>query len=343
MDDDQPFMQSVKGAGAPPTHQHQRAQQQAARGGQTKQQQAPQKQGKAQQKAAPASSSAAAAAASGPRKKKSAAAAAAAAAEDESEADTYNQTPLDGHAIAFGSGGAAATVTPQGVEVDSGMTAQSFFEWLIYPLSIESFYLNYFEKKPLFISRADIANKLKASCTLVTTKKDLEQYLPVDGVPGEHHYAPSHAAGTAPAHVSEKDVKTKANALRTERVTVVEVPSAVETIAAHATSAAPAAAAAAAASSSSKLAHYYAGWFSIPDIHSLLADPSKDIKYREDIDITRYRNGVRETLNPSVSGHAFLFCATAPPPMLPDGHCSRAVQCVHRLIFLPLHMCSRMF
>jgi hypothetical protein len=300
----QPFVAASRGGGGPPSQkQQQHAQSQAQ---QHKQRQS--SHGAHKRDAAEESVRA-------PRSAKVAADSAPA-----SNKDDYNLAPLDGVAIAFGEKtgvavassppsnpfavGVAApaaataavssssnprTTTAQGLELDSGMTSQHFFQWLIYPLSIESFYQNYFEKKPLFISRAAIADKLKASCTLVTTKRDWEGYLPGEG----EEPTPAQNPSVKPAVTSKATLKTNTNALPSERVTVVEVPSQ-----AHRIAASIQVAAAAAGAPSSLLPHYYASWFSISDIHSLLRDPEIEIKYREDVDITRYRNGKRETLNP---------------------------------------------
>ena len=256
---------------------------------------------------------------------------------DESEepqefGDDYNADTLDGLKIAFGASGtasgsaSAAAAAPNafrladqsdsptdplrnkaGIEYDSGLTAQRFFEWMIFPLSLESFYENYFEQKPLFIARRDCsAFERQAAVTLVTTTKKLEGLLPREDEP-----LPWYAPGAGPVPkltpTSIHDWKTEKNALKTEKVTVVEIESMASRVENREDGSLPAAADTATASSSSAAAappptpgvlpHYYSDWFSIPDIHALLSDPTHNIHYRIDIDITRYKNGVRETLN----------------------------------------------
>jgi len=265
--------------------------------------------------------------------------------------DIYQSEYINGHALAFDSD--PSTATSNGIELDSRLTSRRFLEWLIYPLTIESFYKNYFEKKPIYISRRKLAipstvpatqssnghgnssnNVASGEVILVSTKRDLDQYLPRSEEELARRLEKAAAKATnKPAVASIKEHKTVINALNTEYVTVLKVEG--EDIKVAETTSQPAspfasssssstAAASSSSSSPSSSSHYYSNWFSIDDIHSLLAanppkpssssslaspsagqpnasdedEDEESIHYRRDIDITRYRNGVRETLNP---------------------------------------------
>lgn len=259
------------------------------------------KQPQQQQRKQPAAAAAAPSSSSKPSKRPATPIAAAESSDEESSGDgeLYTQDRLNGLALALGTDPA---VSQSGLEMDSRRTAELFFEWLIFPMSIETFYSDYFEQKPLFISRQQIEDKL-SKATLVTTKQTLPEMVPSQEDAEEDGAASSSKKKASvpkpsnkPAAVSTATMKTVANALPTEQVTVVELPPSD----APKPKSTPASTSASGGSSSifSSPAHYYSGWFSIPDIHALLRDPKVEVQYRRDVDITRYRDGVRTTLNP---------------------------------------------
>lgn len=157
------------------------------------------------------------------------------------DSQKYVKQPLDGNSIAF---------SDSSEYENSAERAVQLFQWLIFPVSIQHFFRDYYEKKPLYISRSQ-----PGKAQIVSTKKNLLHYV--------HN----------PSDADEKQ--------QTETTVNVQTPTK--------------------ASSSGKASHYYAEWFTRSDIDSYIADNKFDVHYTRDIDITKYENYKRTTLNPNVS------------------------------------------
>ena len=146
---------------------------------------------------------------------------------------------------------------------DSQEVAGSFLQWLIAPLSVDSFYAGYFERRPFALLRSHAASTGKVK--FVTTRSTLPALLKA-------------RLASPPAPSSQDAV----DAVEEEVDGAPVLPSA---------SSSP-------ASSSSSPLHYYSGWFSKADILFLAASPSSSLHYSRDVDVTSYRDGQRSTLNP---------------------------------------------
>ena len=177
--------------------------------------------------------------------------------------------------VPFTSDGLSLAFSPPD-SADSQEVAASFLQWLIAPLSTESFYAGYFERRPFALLRSHAATTGKVK--FVTTRSTLP-------------------------------------ALLKARLASPSVPSTQETVDAleeeiDDTPVLPSASSAASSSSSSPL-HYYSGWFSKADILSLAASPSSSLHYTRDVDVTSYRDGQRSTLNPPHSPPVTLSSLTS--------------------------------